>query len=289
MQENKVPQLPILNQLTSLSVYFNMPLSKLYQLIERTTGAVHLTPGVGARFGTYFIVDNSSQPVPLNAQLLTYLTHFKVIVWEEKNEIVNSIFRCLPHMRHLVKVKLDISSLMKKLGCFDGYPTFLAALSSLTHLQEIDFDCSERCRTKQSLPRWARFQMTVLPSIRVLSLIYSTVEHTDVAEQFHLAHCFPELRKLHVQFEQSFCMHCLYYKTPEKSRSQLYQACGLVLAQGLMEIQLSKLLEKNIKFTFKSVDIEHGIISSFWDKLHFSLVGGWLACFQGLLNIYLNF
>ncbi len=89
---------------------------------------------------------------------------------------------------------------------------------------------------------WPRSSMPVLSKVHSLSLIYQISNHTDVVEQFHLAHCFPQLRQLHCNFQ-----HC--QDACDTNKCVPYLSCGQKLAQGLLKL-MPKTIVKKITFTF---------------------------------------
>ncbi|KAH9398065.1 hypothetical protein TYRP_019441 [Tyrophagus putrescentiae] len=265
------PPLPILQQLTTFSFFSRQSMPALLELVEEFTRppvgmAAHptLTPGEGARFGLQLFKDLSAvEEVPLVPSLLSYITYLDLqIGWNISNHLhqetvalqapLKSLWDALGHMDHLQKLDLTIGR--------DGegritYPTFLAALSRLEHLRVLSVNCLQNPLYGDGFSReWTRSEMRVLPSVSFLSLALSTSVHSDVVEQFHLAHCFPGLRRIKVHFRQDSCSDHSCFGDWLGDRLAKYQACGRELTRGLLALKLSQtkepVLEKGVTFTF---------------------------------------
>ncbi|KAH9402630.1 hypothetical protein TYRP_016163 [Tyrophagus putrescentiae] len=204
--------------------------------------------------------------VPMVPSLLSYITYLDLqIGWDISNpqqenvayirSVLKSFFGALMCMCHLQKIDLTIG---RHGDGANGYQIILTAFSKLEHLRVLSVDCLQNPLYGDGLSRvWPRSEMRVLPSVRFFSLALSTSVHTDVVEQFHLAHCFPGLRRIKVHFKQDSCSdHSCSIFSSLSDRLAKYQACGRELTRGLMALKLSVteevVLEKEVTFTFGS-------------------------------------
>ncbi|KAH9401918.1 fts3-like protein [Tyrophagus putrescentiae] len=232
---------------------------KVIQALRKDGYGAHLTPGVDACIGLTISNCVFSEPVLIKPELLPFITSLEVPIGYDYNNhnnqkpknydlAINSVFNCLPHMCNLQKIKLKMRPVMNS----TDYPSFLTALSSLTRLQtlllEVQWGFFElQCvhfLFNTRLENWLCTDMPVLPRVRDLSLVFVSCVHTNVVEQFHLLHCFPELRQLWCRFE-----HISDCKKPNENPQ--YHICGQELARGLIEL-MPKTIAKKIDFRFDS-------------------------------------
>ena len=265
-QQYSIPRLSILQQLITFNFYheelavFSQLLAQLSSKLNPSASGARLEPGTGARFGLtlfreYWDVREVAPPEP--KLLFSYLTFLDVkIGWDPflphipyRASLV-SLYHALPLMTHLQKVELRIGEAGEEPT---DYPSFLTALSSLAHLRELSIRCIKNAYYGNGPHIWIPSTLPTLPSVRVLSLKYSTPCHADVAETFQLTHCFPGLRRIRCHFWHETCIYCEYRNAPKSINLPLFQRCGKELTRGLLALQPPKtVLKKELSFTFSS-------------------------------------
>ena len=269
-QISTIPQLPILQQLTTFSFFIDGSFPAFYRLIRQlvldSPFGAHLTPGVGALFGLQQLnnIDPfDRKPVPVEPELLAYLVYLNIPIgrneWflsEYWQAAMTTYLRCLKHMTRLKRVELQIGSNFQP----TDYPSLLTALSSLAHLREIAVYFAENVLGYFAKPDWP-LSMPVLPTVRVFHLKYNPDNHqcSDIVEQFHLEHCFPQLQHFKCHFWKRMKGNVDDLNSFQKSDLFVaeLQPWGLEQSQRLLAKLPKTVHQKEVSFTFQ-------------DYLHFS-------------------
>ncbi|KAH9401933.1 hypothetical protein TYRP_016502 [Tyrophagus putrescentiae] len=135
----------------------------------------------------------------------------------------------LPLLANLVSVKIDMIYGNPKVDA-KWYLWVLTALAKLPKLKEVVIEANDRF-----VPHSSRKLMPVLPTVRFLSMGFTSTYHANPVEAFHLAHCFPNLQQIIVIFEQSNCEFCDYRLAAEGDLS-VFQECALRMSWDLQRL-----------------------------------------------------
>ena len=229
-------------------------LSKVIEALRREEiHGVHLIPGESACIGLTFFDYSHYETVSISPELLPYITFLELTIgWSgipldkpaNYDPALASLFRLLPQMRRLAKMKLVVGMSL----AYGDYPSLLSAVSSLPLLEELFLEVHWANYSCDPHPVWPRTALPVLPQVRRLSLVLSSGHKINIAEKLHLMHCFPGLLELRCGFSHhSDADSCSRRSIKEGPQ---FHICGQKLVRELLELIPEKRIVKRIEFIF---------------------------------------
>lgn len=201
--KDEMSQSSIISQLSTFHLWSTNSIpNPCYFISKYVRPNAQLVAGSSAVMISVYFKPNQAKDYLENVEALAYITNLQV----DELPSDDNFKKMLSSMVNLRDFSFQFGDKMK----VNDYPALLTALSKLPHLKTISANLIDPLISGTYISeghRWPLSAMPVLPSVTKLSIQYYTAMHDDVVDQFHLKHCFPELKLLQCTFDFSHCQY----------------------------------------------------------------------------------